>query len=524
MRKPSLTAVMMAAVIVIALLLLAETRPVKADSPLTSTGFYKAYTDIPMVRKAEKSDLNDEIFRFLIDSGNAIDQRAAVVNAMGWNIDGKRDGSRFIAALADRLGKSSRDLKISDLSADQRLLLGYMLAMDDYFTMGPSSRTGGELETSDALKLVSSAAAEKPSDFTVQIITALVRTQKYLKSQWELIYPEVGRVVDSNMDRNMRDSAVSIIMEYIGEYRKYAKMSEIKRSASVTKPIAEIPYSHGISEIVLSPDEKRMISMSNQEKVAVIWSIESRKVERAITTADFPDCCSFSPDGETLAISDFSPAFTFYSGDGFSEKGKLEITERVVDIAWFPTGRKLALGRFDGIVDIYSYPECRLITSFKAHDSYIATAGFSPDGSKLLTAGYDRTVKMWDIRDGYRLLYTVDSFRDGAFAYFMQRGRLILARDYSGSIKVLDAASGEIKWERQLTGTVHDVCSDGDGKLVAAAVETGVIYLWSWCDGAPPRLIQAHRDQAMSVRLSEDGRRLYTAGLDRCWKTWDAGH
>jgi len=524
MRDTSLTAMVMTAVVVTAILMLTASPPVKADSPLTGTGFYKAYSDVPMVRKAEKSGLSDEIFLFLIDSGNAIDQRAAVVNAMGWNIDGKRDGGRFIAAFAEKLGKPSKSLKLSDLSADQRLVLGYMLAMDDYFTMGPSSRTGGELETSDALKLVNSAAAEKPSDFTVQIIAALVKTQKYLKSHWELIYPEVSRVVDSNMDRNMRDSAVAIIMEYIGEYRKYAKMSEIKRSASVIKPLAEIPYSHGISEIVLSPGEKRMISMSNQEKVAVIWSIKSRKAEKSITPADFPDCCSFSPDGETLAISDFSPAFTFYSVADCSAKGNIEIPERVTDTAWFPTGGKLALGRFDGIVDTYSFPEFRLLTSFQAHDKYVATVSFSPDGSKLLTAGYDRTVKMWDVRDGYRLIYTVDSFKDGAFAYFMQRGRLILTRDYSGSVKVLDAASGEIKWERQLTGTLHDVCSDGDGKLVAASVETGVVYLWSWRDGAPPRLIQAHRDQAMSVKLSKDGRRLYTAGLDRCWKIWDVGY
>ena len=50
--------------------------PVFADSPLTSTDFYKAYLDIPLIQKTANSKgvLTDEVFEYLT-SKNSLEKK-----------------------------------------------------------------------------------------------------------------------------------------------------------------------------------------------------------------------------------------------------------------------------------------------------------------------------------------------------------------------------------------------------------------------------------------------------------------
>jgi len=63
---------------------------VTADSPITSTDFYKAYLHIPKVEEAhEIGVLSEGMASFLLDSENSLDKKAAVINALSWDFDRK---------------------------------------------------------------------------------------------------------------------------------------------------------------------------------------------------------------------------------------------------------------------------------------------------------------------------------------------------------------------------------------------------------------------------------------------------
>ena len=66
-----------------------------ADSPLTSTVFHPCYADVAMVAQAaalKGQDMNPQVAAYLADNTQPVDQRAAVVNALGWNSDGTNNG------------------------------------------------------------------------------------------------------------------------------------------------------------------------------------------------------------------------------------------------------------------------------------------------------------------------------------------------------------------------------------------------------------------------------------------------
>ncbi|HPZ08985.1 MAG TPA: WD40 repeat domain-containing protein [Candidatus Eremiobacteraeota bacterium] len=494
--------------------------PALADSPLTSTKFYKAYIDIPEVKKAEGARLTEEIFDFLIDPEKPLDHKVAVINAMGWDIDGTSNGQSFIVFIAKKLKKEPKELKLKDLDTEQLLCLGYILALDDYFTLASARKNGGELETTDAFTLSEIAKEQKPRNFTVQMIYSLIKAQKLMESDWPGIYKEVNKVVNSDLTRNMRDEVVVIIMDYIKGYEEYVKKQTVLSSAVVIKPLKEVDGIVPLYGMSFSPDNNRMITYSGNEKTLNIWNVKTNQILTTINSGDFTDCRIFSPDGTWIILSDFTPEVVIYSAKDYSQIKKLPFTERICNIAINPTNPEIAFACFDGTVKIYSTYTWKEIKSFRAHGGYVSTVNFSSDGRSLLTGSYDRSVKLWDIRNKYSLIYENKDFQDGTFAYFMPKDKEILVRDFSGAVKVLDSSNGKVLWENQITGTLHNVAVNPGGDLIAGASETGAIYFWNWKKNITPLIFRAHDDQVLDVKFSFDGKELYTCSMDKTWKVW----
>ncbi|MEQ8172526.1 MAG: WD40 repeat domain-containing protein [Candidatus Eremiobacterota bacterium] len=496
--------------------------PAFADSPLTSTEFYKAYIDIEQVKNAKGATLNEDIFNFITDPYEPLDVRIAVINAMGWNINGTDNGKIFIDLMARKLNKGPEKLKISELSSEEILCLGYMLSMDDYFNLSPAAQTGGEVETSDPLTLVKKAAVQKPGNFTIQLIASLVKAQSLLSSEteWGNIYLTVNRVVSSDLEKNMRKEALAIIMDYIGNYKEYVDKDKIKETAIIIKAFKEVKGNTGFSKIELSPDVTKLVTTGTDEKAVRIWNVKTGEEITSLNTADFIDCTIFSADGKWIIISDFTPEVSIYSSKDYSHFKTLQISSRILSMAVNPSNPEIAFACFDGTVQIYSTVTWEKIKSFKAHSEYVSTVCYSTDSKYLLTGSYDHTVKLWDIRQKYSLEHEYKDFKEGTFACFIKNNKEILVRDFAGYIKILELNSGKVIWENKLIGTLHSVSADLEGNLIAAASETGAIYFWDRKKNIGPLIFRGHDDQVLSVKFSSNGKELYSCSLDKTWKIW----
>ena len=195
----------------------------KADSPLTSTDLTPGYENLAIVRQLQvNKTMNQDVVDFLL-SGASLDQKAAVINALGWNIEGQNNGELFLQGLLRKKRmKSIQQLQLKDLTAEDKFVLGYLLAMDDYFNLSPldvKSRQG--VLTATPLELLSQSAFALPDDFTVHFVKSLVEAQLNLSNSWCSIYlapTEVLRLFPENR-RNLNPQAVSKAMEYMNLYR-----------------------------------------------------------------------------------------------------------------------------------------------------------------------------------------------------------------------------------------------------------------------------------------------------------------
>jgi WD40 repeat protein len=84
---------------------------------------------------------------------------------------------------------------------------------------------------------------------------------------------------------------------------------------------------------------------------------------------------------------------------------RLAITEHVgiANAALSPDGRRVALGRDDGIVRLYDTATGVSLGELVGHHSAVAGLAFSDDATRLATTGSDLTLRVWDLARGRQL-------------------------------------------------------------------------------------------------------------------------
>ena len=189
-----------------------------ADSPLTSTDFSRAYATHPMVEMAAELEpgffLPTQLLDFLADKKSPIDVRMAVVNSVGWSIEGHDGYDQFGDYLMKRYKVKTIDKLIKKLDAKTLCVYAYAKAMSDYFEVGDATRIANEAVKKD-----------KDHSFTVAFIAALINSQEYMHSgDWCKVYNVVAEVAhDGSLKLDMEQGAIDIVMEYINLYKEYCK-------------------------------------------------------------------------------------------------------------------------------------------------------------------------------------------------------------------------------------------------------------------------------------------------------------
>jgi hypothetical protein len=192
---------------IILILLFLFSQTIRADSPLTSTPIYESYKDVSIVKSAHKKGaMNKKLADYLHSSKNEIDVKAAVVNAIGWDINGTDNTEQYSSII---FGKKLIELDIKTLSADDAFVIGYLQALDDYF------------HPEKALPYLEAAHEKNNTSFTVAIILALAQAQSIMdKGDWCKMWEIIRQVYnDKSLYTDMREAAKKIIKDYMILYK-----------------------------------------------------------------------------------------------------------------------------------------------------------------------------------------------------------------------------------------------------------------------------------------------------------------
>ncbi len=109
----------------------------------------------------------------------------------------------------------------------------------------------------------------------------------------------------------------------------------------------------------------------------------------------------------------------------------------------------------------------------------VTNAAFSPDGTRLASVGFDKIVKVWDIKNG-QLLQSLNGPSAGVMGVvFSQDGKRLASGSGDGTVKVWDAMNGQELFTVQAnTGMVYDVEFAANGERLATAGSDSSVRIW----------------------------------------------
>jgi hypothetical protein len=180
-----------------------------ADSPLTSTGFREAYSREPIVMLAVEANgiLTLPLMEYLASPGNPIDVKMAVINGMGWDVNGKKNSQLYYAYLEKTYGYKNQGDFLDNAPGEMLLGMAYLKALDNYFAID------------DALSIAEHALQKNRNSYTFNIIAALIRAQKMMYQGWQKVYQVTNNVrKDTGLVQDMNPEAVAIIFDYLDLY------------------------------------------------------------------------------------------------------------------------------------------------------------------------------------------------------------------------------------------------------------------------------------------------------------------
>lgn len=186
-----------------------------ADSPLTSTPFYKCYLDFAIIKEASKSDgiITEKQLQFLIHSKNPIAIKLALINSLGWNVKGKSNAPKYLKYIYLQNPKLNNSNFINKATAEQLICYAYLKAMDDYFNVKSASAFARQ------------AIHKAPTSYSIHLIGTLIQVQPLLNSkEWCSIYSDMNQVrTNKKLKTDFRPKSIQTFFNYTDGYKEYCK-------------------------------------------------------------------------------------------------------------------------------------------------------------------------------------------------------------------------------------------------------------------------------------------------------------
>jgi WD40 repeat protein/class 3 adenylate cyclase len=240
-----------------------------------------------------------------------------------------------------------------------------------------------------------------------------------------------------------------------------------------------------VSKVAVFSADGKLLAVRNEAYTISIFNtlsgdpISTIQLERDFDTSTL----TFNPEGTRLSGASTATKSIIWDVKTGEELYSFDISHEVSSAigqieanAYSPDGTRLAL---PGV--IYDADNGKALFLLPGHTEEVTSLSFNSDGTRLITASNDNTVKIWDM-------------------------------GVSSEVLTLSHPEG---------GKIYGVAFSPDGKLLVTAGEDMTARVWELATGELIQTLKGHLDVVYSVAFSPDGALLATGSADRTVRIWD---
>ncbi len=359
-------------------------------------------------------------------------------------------------------------------------------------------------------------------------------------------------------------------------------------------------YDAPIRHAAFSPDGSKILIVAHNDNLVRLWNSDSGKLMVVLTGHQGPVThATFSPDGQRILTSSMDGTARLWDTETGNQQLVLTQNSAMKHAAFSPDGLKVVtrlkmggaiiwdaesgkrlhtlqlkkeegLGRHEMLVMAaklpFGLPEPNpgLPTAYIPPPTFqeypIGKIGFSPDGSKIITAGIKQAY-LWDANSD-QLLFQLQHENNITHIAFSHNGTKVITTSLDHTARLWDATNGQpiqiLKHEQNVTyaafspndsmvATVSDeytvslwktetgqlinqlphyhnathLAFSPKGKYLVTSSDDNMIRLWDGLGGQPIAVIPGHESVVSQVAFSPDGQRILTVSDDRTVRLWN---
>jgi len=182
----------------------------------------------------------------------------------------------------------------------------------------------------------------------------------------------------------------------------------------------------------------------------------------------------------------------------------------------------LTSGQDSGVGELKLPPGVKLVCTLRGHKSWITRVAWSGDGTLLVSASGDGTVRIWNPKTG-SCLKTLRGHKGPVWAADVDvTSGIVASGGADDTVRLWDIASG--RPSRNLKGHesgVRSVLFYANGARLATGCEDKTVKLWDVQSRRLIRTLKGHEDGVFAVAMDPQEGLLASAGVERKVRLWD---
>lgn len=204
------------------------------------------------------------------------------------------------------------------------------------------------------------------------------------------------------------------------------------------------------------------------------------------------------------------------------------IAAHVSDIMWMassPDGTRLVTASIDHSLKVWDTETWACVGVLEGHERLVRCVVFTPSGERIISCAYDRTVKIWDVASK-RCLKTIEMPVDEndlfSVAVKPDASQILVGSRGSAPLSIWDLDTGlhvadvPVSWEE-----VYSIAIAPSGERAIFGGDSGALELWDLATNSRVCRLDGHGNDVFDVAFAADGRRAVSASSDRTARVWD---